>query len=126
MKMGVDDGAAVPFEAKDCKGVGVGDGVGVVKGEGLGVGPGVGVGAGEGVGVACSDTFQVQVCIPVPFSFVATTDTFHEPTAGLVFVQDASVTPFSVSFTTVPFSSQLTFTTWSIVTLNVLVSPSTS
>lgn len=78
------------FEDKRCMGVGEGDGVGVIRGEGLGVGPGVGVGVGigvgEGVGVIASDTFQIHVCIEVPFLFVATADTFHMSTAGVVFV----------------------------------------
>jgi hypothetical protein len=40
---------------------------------------GVGVGVGE-------ETFQIHVCMTVPFLFVAIADTFHIPTAGLVFV----------------------------------------
>ena len=64
--------------------MGSGDGVGV--GVRVGVGVGVGVGIGEGVGVTCGDTFQIHVCISVPFSFVATADTFHIPTAAFVFV----------------------------------------
>ncbi len=56
--------------------------MGVVKGGGLGVGHGVGV----GVEVACSDTFQIHVRETVPFSFVTTADTFHVPTAALIFV----------------------------------------
>ena len=59
-------------------------------GEGDGFGPGVGVGAGigvgEGVGDTWSDTFQSHIRETVPFSFVTTADTFHVPTAGLVFV----------------------------------------
>jgi hypothetical protein len=62
--------------------VGVGEGDGVVHG----------VGVGEGVGVSCGDTFQSHVCMMVPFSFVVIADTFQLPTAGLVFVYDASVT----------------------------------
>ena len=56
------------------------------SGDGVGVGVRVGVGIGEGVGVTCGDTFQIHVCISVPFSFVATADTFHVPTAAFVFV----------------------------------------
>ena len=59
-------------------------------GEGDGVGRGVGI--GEGVGVTCDDTFQSHICMMVPFSFVAIADTFQLPTAGLVFVYEASVT----------------------------------
>ena len=61
-----------------------GVGVGVIKGEGIGAGPGVG--EGEGVGATCCDTVQIHVCIAVPFSFVATADTFHVPATALVFV----------------------------------------
>lgn len=66
--------------------MGEGDGVGVVKGEGLGV----------GVGVVAGDMFQIHVCMMVSFTFVAIAERFHVPTAGLVFVQDASVTLSSV------------------------------
>lgn len=80
MKISVDSGVAVPFEDRIFMGAGVGDGVGEVIGEGLGVGPGV------GAGVACCDTFQSHGWEQVPFSFVATADTLHVPTEGLVFV----------------------------------------
>ena len=76
------------FEAKDCRDIGVGEGVEVGVGVGLGgvIGEGLGVGPGVGAGVTCSDTSQRHVCMSVPFSFVATADTFHVPTEGLVFV----------------------------------------
>ena len=60
-------------------GVGVGVGVGERYGEGEEV-------EGEGVGATCCDTVQIHVCIVVPFSFVATADTFHVPATALVFV----------------------------------------
>jgi len=82
MKMGVNDGATVPFEANDCRGVGVG--VGVVRGEE----PGVGADMGVDAGVSCDDTFQnhVWTTVPVPFSLDAIADTFHVPATALVFV----------------------------------------
>ena len=68
------------FESRDCIDIGVwegeGVGVGVIRGEGLGV----------GVGVTREDTFQTHVRISVPFSLLVIADTFHMPTAGLVFV----------------------------------------
>jgi len=67
-------------------GVGVEVGVGVGVGEGDGEGEEVGEGEGEGVGATCCDTVQIHVCIVVPFSFVATADTFHVPATALVFV----------------------------------------
>jgi len=67
-------------------GGGVGAGVGVGVGVGVGEGYGEGVGEGEGVGATCCDTVQIHVCIVVPFSFVATADTFHVPVTALVFV----------------------------------------
>ncbi|MCW3137691.1 MAG: hypothetical protein N2V76_04590 [Methanophagales archaeon] len=67
-------------------GAGVGVGVGVGERYGEGVGEGEGEGEGVGVGVTCCDTFQIHVCIAVPFSFVATADTFHVPATALVFV----------------------------------------
>ena len=62
----------------------VGGGVGA--GVGVGGGYGEGEGEGEGVGATCCDTVQIHVCIVVPFSFVATADTFHVPATALVFV----------------------------------------
>jgi len=67
-------------------GAGVGVGVRVGVGEGYGEGVGEGEGEGEGVGATCCDTVQIHVCIVVPFSFVATADTFHVPATALVFV----------------------------------------
>ena len=84
MKMDVNDGATVPFEANDCRGVGVGVGVGVgaVRGEEPGVGADVGVDAG----VSCGDTFQSHVWTTAPFSLDAIADTFHVPATALMFV----------------------------------------
>ena len=67
-------------------GVGAVVGVGVEVGEGYGEGVGEGEGEGEGVDATCCDTVQIHVCIVVPFSFVATADTFHVPVTALVFV----------------------------------------
>ncbi len=60
-----------------------------------------------------------------PFAFVTITDTFQVPTATLVFVYAASVT-LSLSCTSIPFISQLTFTVWFTVMLNVLIALSMS